>query len=296
METRLLQDAAMARTAVKGFSLVTAMLLFAVLGIIGLALLPGWPSGAPAAPSRPAARPSSTTAEAFTDSYGDGLPDRMRLEEATDRERFRHWFAVIAEMQYYYPNPAAAREVDDCAALIRHAMHEALRRHDGEWRRLFASPVEIPLDDVTKYNYPRTPLGTNLYRTRPGPLRPSDLEDGTFREFADAGSLVRYNTHPVGREAAAARKGDLLVFYQPQQKQPYHTMIFLGASDLAGDGAADWVIYHTGEGAAAGGSPAGAGQIKKVLLSVLRRHPAVRWRPAADNPAFLGFYRLNILR
>lgn len=224
------------------------------------------------------------------DSFGDGLPDSLRLDSASDRERFRRWFSFLAEMQYYYPPPEAAREVDDCAALIRYSVHEALRRHDGEWRRHFASPVEFPFEDVEKYSYPRTPLGPAIFRTAPGPLRASDLGDQTFREFADAGTLIRYNTHPVGRRGEAAQKGDLLVFYQPHQKQPYHTMIFLGASELLPDGVTDWVIYHTGE---SGGK---AGVVKKVPRSVLREHPAARWRPIPENPDFLGFYRLNILR
>lgn len=224
------------------------------------------------------------------DSFGDGLPDVLRLEDAADRERFRRWFALLAEMQYYHPSPDAAREVDDCAALIRYAFHEALRRHDGEWRRRFASPVELPFEDVEKYSYPRTPVGPALFRTRPGPLRAPDFRDGTFREFADAGTLIRYNAHPLGRQADAARAGDLLVFYQPQQKQPYHTMIFLGASPLLRDGIADWVVYHTGESGSA------AGVIKKVPLRVLQAHPAPRWRPLAENPNFLGYYRFNILR
>lgn len=224
------------------------------------------------------------------DSFGDGLPDALRLDEAADRERFRRWFSFLAEMQYYDPFPEAEREVDDCAALIRYAFHEALRRHDGEWRRRFASPVEFPFEDVEKFSYPRTPVGPALFRTRPGPLRAPDLSDGTFREFADAETLIRHNAHPVGRQAEAARKGDLLVFYQPGQKQPYHTMIFLGASELLPDGVADWVVYHTGE---SGGK---SGVVKKAPLSVLRAHPAPRWRPVPENANFLGFYRFNILR
>lgn len=224
------------------------------------------------------------------DSFGDGLPDAMRLEDAADRERFRRWFALLAEMQYYHASADADREVDDCAALIRYAFHEALRRHDGEWRRRFASPVEVPFEDVEKYAYPRTPLGAALFRTRPGPLVRADFHDGTFREFADAGTLVRYNSYALGRQADAARAGDLLVFYQPHQKQPYHTMIFLGASQLLADEGADWVVYHTGE------SNGAAGVIKKVPLSVLRAHPAARWRPVPENPNFLGYYRFNILR
>ncbi len=247
--------------------------------------------------SRPAAVPASAPRPALPpitqDSFGDGMPDAMRLDDPIDRERFRRWFSYLAEMQFYYPNADAAREVDDCAALIRYAYHEALRRHDSEWRRRFASPVDFAVEDVARYRYPRTPLGTNLFRLRPGPLREADLADpaaGGFGEFADAETLVRYNTHPVGRSAAAARKGDLLVYFQPGQNQPFHTMIYVGASELLAAPENDWVVYHTGSDA---GNP---GVIKKVPLSVLRAHPAARWRPITQNESFRGFYRWNILR
>jgi len=240
----------------------------------------------PSAPSRSRLFRSS----AWQDSLGDGLPDAFRLESTADRERFRHWFSFIAEMQYYYPGAEASREVQDCAGLIRYAFHEALRRHDGEWRRRFAAPVDFPIEDIEKYAYPRTPLGTALFRTRPGPFAPADVSGGAFREFADAETLVRYNTHRVGRRSEAARKGDLLVFRQPQQKQPYHTMIFLGGSEALPNAVADWIVYHTGQD---GGQ---AGVIKKALFRVLCEHPEPRWRPVEENPNFLGFYRLNILR
>ena len=232
----------------------------------------------------------SSSHATWQDSLGDGLPDAFRLESTADRERFRRWFSFIAEMQYYCPSAEASREVQDCAGLIRYAFHEALRRHDGEWRRRFAAPVDFPIEDVEKYAYPRTPLGTALFRTRPGPFAPGDLSDGAFGEFADAETLVRYNTYRVGRRPEAARKGDLLVFRQPQQKQPYHTMIFLGGSEALPDAVADWIVYHTGQD---GGQ---AGVIKKAPFRVLCQHPEPRWQPVEGNPNFLGFYRLNILR
>jgi uncharacterized protein len=239
---------------------------------------------------RPAAVQLAATAKAVLppitqDSFGDGMPDAMRLEDPIDRERFRRWFSYLAEMQFYYPNADSAREVNDCAALIRYAYHEALRRHDSEWRRRFASPVEFAVEDVARYRYPRTPLGTNLFRLRAGPLGEPDLATGGFGEFADAETLVHYNTHPAGRSAEAARKGDLLVYFQPGQKQPFHTMIYLGASELLPTPENDWVVYHTG------GDTGKPGVIKKVPLSVLRA-----WRPIPQNESFRGFYRWNILR
>ena len=173
----------------KGSAILIALIVTLLLGAAGAVLRPRAESRV----KRPVRPP------VLQDSFGDGLPDALRLDEAADRERFRRWFSILAEMQYYYPNAEAAREVDDCAALIRYAFHEALRRHDGEWRRRFASPVELPFEDVEKYSYPHTPFGPGLFRARGGPLSLSDLEDGTFRQFADAETL-RSEERRVGKE------------------------------------------------------------------------------------------------
>ncbi len=66
-------------------------------------------------------------------------------------------------------------------------------------------------------------------------------------------------------------------------------MIFIGEARVAGEGAHDWVVYHTGA------TPTDEGVVKKVRLSVLDGHPSKRWRPIPTNPNFLGFYRLKIL-
>jgi uncharacterized protein YfaT (DUF1175 family) len=66
-------------------------------------------------------------------------------------------------------------------------------------------------------------------------------------------------------------------------------MLFLGRARADAGGAADWLVYHTGA------SAADAGEVRKVRLSALARHPDPRWRPVAANKNFLGFYRLKIL-
>ncbi|MGH9163199.1 MAG: DUF1175 family protein [Vicinamibacteraceae bacterium] len=92
------------------------------------------------------------------------------------------------------------------------------------------------------------------------------------------------NAERVGRDSAARRPGDLLVFYQPQQDEPYHLMVFVGRSVFEDEGN-DWVVYHTGPR---------AGEVRKVRLNDLLRHPEPRWRPLAVNPRFLGVYRLRL--
>jgi hypothetical protein len=66
-------------------------------------------------------------------------------------------------------------------------------------------------------------------------------------------------------------------------------MLFLGRARADSEGASDWVVYHTGA------APEEGGEVRKVRLSVLARHPDPRWRPVESNKNFLGFHRLKIL-
>jgi uncharacterized protein YfaT (DUF1175 family) len=199
----------------------------------------------------------------------------VRLADESDRAAFRSWFVLLADAQFYKPSP----DVVDCAALVRYAVREALREHSPEWQRRAALPVATCTPDV---------------RTRP---RGSDGHLPLFRisadaaqcgEFADARTLVALNTRRLGRDAGAARPGDLMYFRQPDQRQPDHVMIFVGRSlfESMGD---DWVVYHTGP------TDRDAGELRKVRLADLQRHPSPRWRPLAANPNFVGVFRWMFL-
>lgn len=225
----------------------------------------------------------------WNDTDGDGFPDAAELNSSNDRESFRRWFTAVAEMQFYRVSDEWNEEQRDCAGLVRFALREALRRHDRLWYQKMGEGYESIAPDVRAYALERGPLGARLFRTDFGSFKESDLHD-KFSEFADARTLKNYNTTLIGRDRSQAQPGDLLFFHQPYvQKFPYHVMIFLGAARQAGEGANDWVVYHTG------GSPDDAGTMKKVRLAVLDRHPNERWRPVEINKYFLGFYRLRIL-
>jgi hypothetical protein len=219
------------------------------------------------------------------DSEGDGTPDFLRLESESDRQAFLRWFTFLAEAQYFQKPELRPAEIDDCAALIRYAYRESLRQHDGGWARDAALPLVPGLESVTKYQYPHTPLGAALFRIRPGPFLPADLADGAFAQFADAGALLRFNTHRVAR----AEPGDLFFFQRRQSEMPFHSMIYLGRSQIAED-REEYVVYHTGP------DRGHAGEIRRIPLKELLRHPDPRWRPVEGNPVFLGAYRWNILR
>ena len=235
----------------------------------------------------------STTAELRlgldpTDEFGDGTPDFLRLQNEEDRIAFRHWFAFLAESVYVEDEKDRPAEVDDCAALIRFAYREALRKHDASWANQWHLEQLPAAPPVRKYEYPHTALGTGLFRTRPGAFTPADATNGAFAEFADADSLRRYNAHFVSRDPGAARPGDLFFFRQQGHRMPFHTMIYLGESSFSQG--SNWLIYHTGPD---GKRP---GEIRRVTVTDLQQHPEFNWRPAPQNPAFLGVYRWNILR
>jgi uncharacterized protein YfaT (DUF1175 family) len=226
---------------------------------------------------------------ALRESFRDGGPDFLRLDSAADRAAFRGWFTAIAEYQALRPPQELPAEISDCAALLRFAYRNALHLHTAEWLAENKLEALAYLPSVKKYAYPRTPLGAALFRVRVA----SGENDtaATFAEFADAKTLWHLNTFLVSRDVGLARPGDLLFFRQLQQNSPYHSMIFVGRSQLDKNGAEDDIlVYHTGH---IGKSP---GEMRRTTVAELMQHPSPRWRPAPGNTNFLGVYRWNILR
>lgn len=248
--------------------------------------------GCEQSPQAKAEKPSvsSSPAVVWADSDDDGVPDAAELLSSDDRVNFRRWFAHIAEMQFYKLSDAWNEDQRDCAGLVRFAWREALRQHDRLWFQAMGEGYEAVAPDVKAYDLKRSPLGEKLFRADFGSFKETDLAQNKFSEFADARTLKNHNVVFVSRERRQAARGDLLFFHQPWvQKFPYHVMIFIGDARHNGEGAGDWVVYHTGS------SPDDKGEVKKVRLAVLDHHPDRRWRPVVNNPNFLGFYRLKIL-
>jgi hypothetical protein len=197
---------------------------------------------------------------------------QRRLADESDRQAFRSWFVYLADARFYVP----AVDVTDCAALVRHAWREALRAHTAEWRRQSGLPAVPAFPDVRR---PPAAAGEHW------PLfRVSDDLAVPPREFADARTIVRFNARRVARDWRAARPGDLLFYHQAGERQPDHLMVVVGSSPFDRS-AQDFVVYHTGPD---GGGP---GEVRKVRLADLLRHPAPRWRPLPDNGAFVGVFR-----
>jgi uncharacterized protein YfaT (DUF1175 family) len=104
----------------------------------------------------------------------------------------------------------------------------------------------------------------------------------------------------VGRDLRQALPGDLIFYRQLDQDSPYdvpgathyhspyHSMIVCGEKG-------SWVVYHTGPiNQGEGGH--GKGEMRRLQVADLVRHPDARWRPLQENANFLGVYRWNILR
>lgn len=226
---------------------------------------------------------------ARSNSSGDGFPDSARLASAQDRENFTRWFTFLAETLYYAPTSRTQAEVQDCAALVRYAFQNSLVAHSPAWRHEAGLPYDPGFGDIVNYHYPNGPLGAALFRTGPGSAAAGVPEPGAFQEFADSATLLRYNTYRISRDVRAAQPGDLLFFHQPVQREPFHTMLFVGRSYYQPQGA-NWVVYHTGD------VNGHRGEIREVQVETLVEHPDLHWRPLLSNPNFLGVYRLEILR
>jgi len=227
----------------------------------------------------------SRPASSFLDSFRDGTPDFLRLDDRTDREVFRRRFTLLAEGQYFRERTAVPIEISDCAALVRFAYREALRDPTADP----GVPLPYLPAAISKYRYPFTPLGAGLFRIREGKFEPEDLHNRAFAEFADANTLRLHNMHLVGRDLRLAQPGDLLFYRQLDQRSPFHVMIYVGLSPYSRD-QEYWIVYHTG--------PVGKskGEIRRTSVLDLLRHPQQRWRPISGNSSFLGVYRWNILR
>ena len=223
------------------------------------------------------------------DTFRDGTPDFLQLEDPADEAAFRRWFTFLAEIQYFTPPSDRPAEIVDCSALLRYAYREALRSHNASWCGTSHLPLIPAIGSIEKYAYPQTPLGANLFRLRAGSFSPSNLRDGTFGQFANAETLQKLNTFFISRDIARARPGDLLFYRRPAEHVPYHSMIFVGRSQVT-PGKTSYIVYNTG--------PDGtkAGEIRRRSLEELLNYPDPQWQPRWTNPYFLGIFRWNILR
>lgn len=231
----------------------------------------------------PAVRVTVHMLPSSNDTFADGTPDFLRLHTAADRAAFRAWFTFLADAAASLPPAQLPPEIDDCAALLRYSYRNALHAHDTAWQATLPFAAPPPLPAVQQYQWPATPLGASLFRTRPGAYATGDDTNGSFAQFADAHTLLQRNTWLVSRDLHSAQPGDILFYRVLEQNSPFHSMIVTGS-------AAQWAVYHTGP------IGRGPGQMRRMLIADLLQLPDRQWRPLAQNENFLGVYRWNILR
>ena len=228
-----------------------------------------------------------TFAAYSSDRFGDGTPDFMRLHSAEDRAAFRGWFTLLADTVATMSPSSVPAEIDDSASLLRWCYRNAVHNHDVPWLATMPMDTLPRLPSIQQYEYPITPLGTSLFRVRPGPYAAGDSKNGSFKQFADAAALQKLNTFFVTRDVGAARPGDLLFYKQLEQDSQSNSMILTGAEH-------NWAVYDTG--ATRAWPMEKPGEVKRVALADLLHHPNPKWRPIPENSNFLGVYRWNILR
>lgn len=196
---------------------------------------------------------------AAPEAAGDEVPRRL---DPTQSRHLRDWITVLIHAQLEQgPTPRWTHR--DCAGLVRFAVAEALREHDLRWRRamgLLGRRLPPDLD----------PAST-------APLRHAwRRADGSQGAFASAIDLVQANSRFVGRQLAQAQQADLLFFDFGDDQ---HLMVWMGA----------YVAYHTGR------NVPGDNGLRALPAGQLMAWSDTRWRPATDNPNFVGLHRLAFL-
>lgn len=202
----------------------------------------------------------------------------LRLSGEADRKAVRRWIVWLAEALYSM-QPNLPADVKDCSGFVRFCFRESMKRHDREWAG------QLGLDGIPAMPDARSAIGIHarmggaVFRVRPGQYRPGDERNGSYRHFADAENLMRYNCRRVAGALEAGRPGDVLFYRQLTSAQPFHSMVVTGEA----------VVYHTG--------PEGswAGEVRRLGYDELRRHQQAKWRPVAGNSNYLGVFGWTLL-
>ncbi len=174
------------------------------------------------------------------------------LIKGQDKEILREKF-VYSLLEIYFKKD---NRINDCADFIRKTLLNALNK--------------IDLKDL------------NINKRTPFLVKENDKF--FYSSFADAKNLILYNTIFLGKDKNKIdlKTGDILFFYNPKQKLPYHSMIYIKIKDK------EFLIYHTG--------PIGdkSGELKLIEYNLIFKHPEPVWFPIPSNENFLGFFRLKL--
>ena len=141
---------------------------------------------------------------AWTDRFGDGTPDFLRLTDPADQAAFRHWFTLIADYQAIRPKAEVPAEITDCASLLRYSYREALKRHDDTLVRGHGDRGCGAAGRDSRLALSGYAAGRGAFPGAAGSFEAADATDGAFAQFADAKTLVERNALP--REPRRARR------------------------------------------------------------------------------------------
>jgi uncharacterized protein len=151
-----------------------------------------------------------------------------------------------------------------------------VRAVDGRWhpdQRDCAGLVRFSIRQAYKRIAPKR-LETPLFVSNTGPT-----------DFADAEALLEFSFAGLGRDERklSIKSGDVLAFRQVRESgDVFHLMLVVAPADRAH--AETHVVYHPGEKDA---------PVRVGRLSDLMRDAPGEWRPAPENPSFLGFFRFK---
>lgn len=176
---------------------------------------------------------------------------------------FRAWFVrIVGEQLRQGPSPRWVHQ--DCAGLVRFAVNEALRTHDGKWLKAngFSNRYLPPELNLT----PEQAALRNRWKSF----------DGGTSAYASAIGLIQDNSRFVAKDLNQAKPGDLLFFDQGEDQ---HLMIFMG----------DYIAYHRGT------STRQDNGLRAVGFDQLMHWKDARWQPRIDNPNFIGIFRFSFL-
>ena len=182
----------------------------------------------------------------------------------TQIQTVRQWIQLIVRQQLNH-GPTPRWQQHDCVGLVRFACAEALRSHDLVWLR--GNGLRgIALPPEPNLNAQQLLALKHLW------LR----ADGQKGAYVSALELVQYNCIQIGRDLTNAAVADLLVF---DQGDAQHVMIWMG----------QYVAYHTGTVTTTDNG------LRAYPLEKLINWKDTRWQPQAQNPNFMGLFRLGFL-
>lgn len=188
--------------------------------------------------------------------------------DSQQAKSFRSWLVTIVEDQVSRgANPRWHHR--DCAGLVRFAVHEALLRHDDNWRKANGFigrplPAEIDLGSLERES-----------------LKQWKDDEKKSAHFVQALTLVQQNAQFIGKTMERVEPGDLLFFDQGDDQ---HLMIWTGSR----------IVYHNGQHENRKKHTSDQG-LRALSLEQLMNFPDSRWQPRVDNPNFIGFYRFSFL-